>query len=138
MHVRSLLGCVLVLAVAGCSSGTGNSLSGKVTFKDKAVVGTLVLLGPDKKEVRVPLGGDGGYTASNLLAGDYVVTITPPPGMNPGQTPPPPPKDAPLPKETGEMKGMPTPPPAKYAQPNNGLKVTVSGGAQTQDFPLTQ
>ena len=128
---RCLLGLLLV-AVIGCSSGSGSTLTGKVTLNDQAVAGSVILVGPDKKEHTVPISPDGVYSVGGLAPGEYAVRL-----KGNGPKPPPPPKDVPLPKDAVDKSGPTLQPPAKYTQGNTGLKVTVSGGAQTYDIPLT-
>ena len=138
----ALLGFLATLSAGGCSSssgsGSGNAISGKVTLNGQAVAGTLAFTGPDNKEVSAPINADGTYQVTLPGKGDYTILVKPlAAGMNKGGAPVPPPKDAPAPKDMPDIKGSPgVPPPARYAQPNNGLKLTVTGGPQTHDIEL--
>jgi len=160
------LGMALLFPVlAGCASGTGK-VSGKVTYKGQPVRGGLILFRPADpalNAVTVELDAEGGYSAV-LPTGDVTVSIDnrdlePKPVFGGGV-----PANIPLPPEVraklGKAKAAtPAPPPDKpvesadaprrpsgryvpipekyYMLETSGLKFTVNGKGQTQDFELT-
>ena len=70
----------LVLAVVGCGEPRG-SVSGKVTYKDKALAGgTVVFVSEDKKnQDRALIQPDGTYLAKNVPVGKVRVGVEPAP-----------------------------------------------------------
>jgi hypothetical protein len=151
---RSLFLSAFLLA-AGC--GSKGTVSGKVTYKDKAVPGGKVQFKTEKgKSYLGTIKEDGSYTVEKVPAGPVTITVEPnePPklGTTPGFRGPPkdrmnfgPPKDAPIPEEARKafdprgqsgqkfIKDFP----AKYKDPEkSGLTYTVTGGDQTHDIPL--
>jgi len=126
-----LLGAIL--GVFGCGSGEGpaptNAVTGKCTFNGNPVNGTVVFVGSDGKEVSTPVSPvNGSYTIVNPPTGDVKVAVR---GMA-ASLPPPPVKDMPAQQSLGVA------PPAKYADPNNGLTFKVDKGRQTFDIPLKE
>jgi hypothetical protein len=127
-----------LLFVPGCGSkGPKNYVVGKVTVKGQPATGTIAFIGSDGKEVVSPIGPDGSYMIPDPPLGDAKIAVRGMPGMISG----PPPN---TPKElTKDMPGntsaptMGVPPPAKYANPTNGLTFKVTGGKQTHDIDLT-
>jgi len=108
-----------------------------VTLDGKPVAGEISFVGTSG-EAKAPLL-DGNYTVTNPPKGECNIVIQsltmgggpaikPPPGMEKAGG------------GTGTLSGTGAggvPPPAKYGQPNNGLKFTVTGGKQTYDIQLT-
>ena len=88
------------------------------------------------KEVLAPINHDGTYVVAPLPLGEATISIkrfnapTAPPARSALRL-------APLP--AGTMAASPTAsaPPARYASAGNGLSLTVTGGSQTHDIPLT-
>jgi len=126
---------LVLFLVTGCGKGgPKNSVSGKVLFKDQPVMGSVTFVGPDGKEVSGPINPDGTYTVNDPPLGEDKIAIKGIPGMV--NAPPPPQGELP------GMKGMPAPPkmavppPAKYANPANGLTFKVTGGKQTYNIDL--
>ncbi len=124
------------VTLTGCGGvgkgGAADSVSGKVTLDGQPVAGEVFFVGSDKKEVGSPIGPEGNYEISNPPKGDVLIVVKGKPGIPsiPGakaapDLPPPP-------TATGVA------PPAKYGQPNNGLKFTVTGGKQVYDIVLTK
>ena len=123
------------VAMIGCSGAGGkesskNSLSGTVTYKGQPVVGELVFMGSDRKEIKVPISEEGHYMIDNLPKGELDILVrsipkqSPPPGIKV-------PSDIPVVHAPAGVS-----PPGKYSVPGNGLKVEVTGGLQTKDLPL--
>jgi hypothetical protein len=133
----SLLLSVLAFTSLGCGGGASNPVTGKVTYKNQPVAGTIVFVGSDGKENPQPLNpADGSYSFNAPATGEYKIAVkgfsTPiAPGVGPVGAPP---------KLTGQAGNLPTSsgvaPPAKYASVDNGLKLNVTGGAQTFDIEL--
>jgi hypothetical protein len=124
---------VLLLAVTAGLGGCGppnkvnDSVTGKVTLKGQPVAGEVIFVGSDRKEVGSPIGADGSYQIYNPPKGEVQILVKGFPGAAVE-----PPKDAPPRPGAGGAA-----PPARYARPNNGLTMTVTGGKQTHDVPLT-
>jgi len=119
-----------LVLTTGCPGGKKkNEVTGKVTLDGKAVAGTVVFIGSDGKELMTLIRPDGSYTIVDPPAGEVKIKITGPLGIA-----------APGKDQAPAVGGMETgvPPPAKYASPDNGLKLTVTGGKQTYDIPLTK
>jgi hypothetical protein len=116
----------LAVVLVGCSSSSSDrptgEVSGKVTFKGKAVTeGTVTFLNPTEggsAEAKIEL--DGGYSIPTLAVGEYVVVVTPLMELkdtDPGKSPP-----APVEKPAPNI-------PMKYRQQGSTpLKTTVKGG----------
>lgn len=135
--LRLMLACLLAAALVGCgSSGPSDTLSGKVTLNGQPVNGMVVLTGADGKTAQSMISPDGVYIVVNPPKGECSVLVKGMPGMP--MSAPTAPKDA-----GGKMPGVSeskigVPPPAKYAQANNGLaKVNITGGKQTHNIELT-
>src|SRR5438045_652123 len=119
--LAGLLG--VAFALVGCTSGgeAHDSVTGKVTLDGQPVAGEVVFVSGDK-QVGSPIGQDGSYSVKNPPKGEVQILVKQLPG---------PPKNIMPAKDAPEFK---TPsgatPPAKYAQFNNGLTLTVTGGKQ--------
>lgn len=129
---RVLPACALLiaaLALTGCGSGKtpSDSVSGKVTYNGQAVSGQVVFV-INQKELITGTGPDGSYTISDLPKGEAEVLVKA--LAAPMAAPTPKGADAPPTLAGG------TAPPSKYAKPGNGLKVTITGGAQKFDIVL--
>jgi predicted small secreted protein len=123
---------VFSFSLAGCGGGGksgADSVSGKVTLGGQAVSGEIVFVGPDKKELASPIGKDGTYQISGASKGENQVLVR---SMGGGLVAPP--KGGDKTTTAGGLDG--TPPPAKYAKPDNGLKFEVTGGKQEKNFEL--
>jgi hypothetical protein len=126
-------GLLILLAVlSGCNGdGDGDTVSGKVTHQGKVVAGEVVFVGLDKKQYACPITDEGTYKIK-APKGEFQVLVKGMPG-----TKRPEPKTA---KKVAAPIAGPAPrgvaPPAKYLQPNNGLKVIVTGAEQIFDIDL--
>jgi hypothetical protein len=89
--------------------------------------GTVVFYSAQNAVISAPIDESGHYRASRVPVGEAkVVVLNPVPVSDPDHPAPP----RPLPN--------PPPVPMKYADPDNGLKVTVQGGSQEFDIHLTR
>jgi len=123
-----------LIVVVGCNPpGPKNVVSGKVTYKEKPVEGTITFITAAGKEFQGPITG-GTYFVNDIPAGEVRVTVKGPPKINVGGAG----KDLPeLPAGKGPAVQMGVSPPKKYENPDNGLKFTVKGGKETKNFDLT-
>ncbi|MFO0803294.1 MAG: hypothetical protein U0791_09255 [Gemmataceae bacterium] len=139
--VRTYLGaCTFAFALLftiGCGGGGksgSDAVTGKVTSGGQAVTGEIIFVGPDKKEAASPIGKDGSYSIMGASKGENQVLIR---AMGGGSLTPLQKGD----KEKGAVNagggGDGVTPPAKYAKPDNGLKIDVTGGKQEKNFELT-
>lgn len=122
-----------VLAAAGCgASGPHDVVTGKVTYKGKPVIGTVVFAGAGK-EIAAPINPDGTYTIKAPPAGKVRVTVK---GFPQPATPARGQKKMPTMPGTfsNPIKGVS--PPARYATPSGALAFEVIGGSQTFDVVL--
>jgi len=124
-----------LLVGAGCGGkGAKDVVSGKVTYDGKPISMGEVIFQLGDKEARGPIV-NGQYTVENPPKGEVSILVKSP---NPGG-------GQKVPDQPGEVKGgaglqtagAPVYAPAKYGEPNNGLKFTVTGGKQTHDITLT-
>lgn len=149
---RALLRCclrpsgvmaLLMLAAGGCAAGRGD-VSGKVTYKGKALVlGTVQLQAADKTLLQANIGNDGSYSIPGVPVGEarFAVSSTNPQG----------PDSQPLARgergERGERQATPpkaAPPvagwfpiPSEYGDINKSrLAYTVKKGPNTYDIDL--
>jgi len=152
-------------ALAGCGGPATGKVSGRVTYKGQPLPGGLVMFRPaDPRQnlITVELDKDGQYSAV-LPGGEMTVSIDnrdlePRPAFGSGvpagvpiapdiraklgkaALPAPPPDkpvesaDLPPPQPSGRYVPIPV---KYYAVETSGLKFTVKGGDQTQDFELT-
>jgi hypothetical protein len=165
-RVLAGLGMALFFPVlAGCGTGTGK-VSGKVTYKGQPVPGGQVLLrpaDPRQNAVSATLDEEGRYSAV-LPTGEVTVSIDnrdlePRPSFGGGipagiplsaearsklgkakAAAPAAPPDKPIESadDPRQPSGRYVPIPEKYYMAEtSGLKFTVKGGEQTQDFELT-
>lgn len=146
---------VLVLVgLAGCGSSKSRAkVSGTVTYRDQPVkAGNVTFHSEDKGSYNTTLSEQGTYEIADVPPGDMIVTIETA-SMNPDMKVPTYGGDR-VAKVTedrmaAERKGGFGPPPKevlaaryvkipdKYAGTNTtDLKIKVTGGSQTQDFPL--
>ena len=138
---------LFLILVSGCpkKSGTVGTLSGKVTYKGKEVTGgQMTFFTKEGGAVPATIKPDGTYSVRDLAVGEATVTVDTknlkpanPAAVRGGggdhkmQTGPVPPGFSQKPE--GEYVEIPP----KYAdQKKTDLKVTVTGGPQTQDFEL--
>jgi hypothetical protein len=134
-----------LLAVAGCSgsSGSDNTLSGKVTLNGQPVGGLVVLVGTDGKEQpAISTNPNGTYTAADVPRGKYTVLVKPFPDAEPGKFPVAGVEPGKLPRDVPagtvpRLSSRGVTPPVKYAKGDTGLTVTVTAGPQTYDIPLS-
>jgi len=130
------LGLVLALAslvwAAGCGGSKGkNEVTGKVTLDGQPVVGNVVFVGSDGKEVMALIRPDGTYTIPEPPMGEVKIKVIGLVGLAPpGQG------SAAAPAAGAGASGVA--PPEKYASADNGLTFNVTGGKQTKDLPLTK
>ena len=159
------LGLAFFLAVlAGCSAGVGH-VSGVVTYRGQPLPGGLIMFRPadgSQNAVSVGIDGQGRYSAE-LPPGEVMVLIdnrglatglegggddSLPSGVPPGiplspearAKVPPAPRGAarPKPADAPAAAGKYVPIPEKYFMvETSGLKITVKGGDQTENFELT-
>jgi hypothetical protein len=119
--------------LVGCGSSVQNEVTGKVTYKGQPVAGNLVFVGSDGKEsIELINTQDGSYKFIAPATGEYKIAVkgltTPGAGVGPGPG---------IQKGPGlEVLKSGVAPPAKYASPDNGLKINVTGGAQTHNIEL--
>jgi hypothetical protein len=68
---------VLALGFAGCSPNKPGAVTGKVTYKGKAVTGGTMKLYPVSGKIDIPvtLKHDGTFVSTNIPPGDYKVTV---------------------------------------------------------------
>jgi hypothetical protein len=68
----------LVLGLAGCTAPTA-SVSGKVTYKDKAVrSGNVLFIGSDSRTYYAQIADDGAYTVNGLPPGLAKIAVSSP------------------------------------------------------------
>jgi hypothetical protein len=122
---------------------SGAYVKGRVTLQGKAVAGEVIFTGPDGRKASAKASLDGSFLIQNPPLGMCKITIV----QIPGLAPPPPEvaqdkagtiKD----KVGGGIRGAKplewTIPPAKYANPDNGLKsYEVKPGRHEYDIRLT-
>jgi hypothetical protein len=131
--------CVGLVAAALLASGCGvrSTVSGKVTLGGQAVAGTVTFIGAEGKEFTAPINPDGTYTLTDTPAGAAQVVVK----CFPGTAAPLAKRNPKLPQLPGTFTAPPAPgvlPPARYAAPNNGLTLVVTGGRQTFDIELVR
>ena len=140
---------VLALGCGGSNRSAPASLSGKVTYKGSPVTaGMLTLYTNEAGVYSASLGADGTFSASDLPAGDAVVTVDTE-SANPNRKVPqygdkrggdkgatsPPPEGV---QTGGAAKGSYVKIPAKYSDKSkSGLTVTLTKGKNQKDFELT-
>jgi hypothetical protein len=132
-----LLASLVAFVGLGCGGGSSNVVTGKVTYKNQPVAGSLVFVGPDGKETPEPINPDGTYIFKAPATGEYKIAVKSfltsvgPGGQGPAVG---------VPKMSGQGTDLPSTggvaPPKKYASADNGLKVNVTGGSQTHDIEL--
>jgi hypothetical protein len=137
MGARSLglLALAAVLALASGCVRTG-SVSGQVRLNGVPLHGGVVtFIGPDGEQKVANIGSEGEYRVDGLPADTVKITVT-----NLGTNVSMPMTRSAVMKDT---HGLPQPPstqsalPRKYANPDNGLTLTVTKGKQTFDIDLT-
>ncbi len=121
---------LLVSSGCGASKNTpAEGVTGKVTLNSAPVSGELVFVTSDGSKLPTGIAPDGSYTVANLPKGELKILVmsnAPVNVMLPKGAEPP-----------AALQNAGTPPPAKYAKLNNGLKINVTGGFQTHDIELT-
>jgi hypothetical protein len=138
---KSRAGAVVFLlaALGGCNPEGKNTISGKVTRGGQPVAGTVAFVDDANKEYASPIGPDGTYQVLNLPTGHMRILVR----GNPA------PARTALTAVRGRVPGGKLPelpggavvhggvvPDKKYATPNGGLDVSVTGGDQTHDVEL--
>ena len=136
-----LAAALLLAAALACLAGCGenvpkNLVTGKVTLEGKPVSGQVVFLAADGKEYTALITGAGGYSIANAPAGEARVMVRAVGGAAPQAAPPRDGGDVKMPPTTTPGGEQGAAPPAKYASPDTGLKVNVTGGKQTFDITL--
>jgi len=124
-----------VLCLVGCSGkgGAKTTVTGKITFNNQPVSGSVHFVGPGGKEVQGALL-DGAYKVDDAEVGENKIAVKGIPGAAAPTVAPP--KDAPKLPDMGAGAKTGVAPPKKYESPENGLKYTVAPGKQTKDFEL--
>jgi len=144
-HLRSatcLFGvCVVALCMAsGCLGERRGTLTGKVTYKDKALPGGLVTFtttGDAPQSQQATIQPDGTYSAPNLAYGTLKVSVLP--GTKGGNQMPP---GAKVPKEAPEQytkaqTNTYVDIPDKYRTPDTSeLKVDLDSSTKTYNIDL--
>jgi hypothetical protein len=132
--IPAIVTIAAALSGCGCSGGGGsgptNIVKGKVTLGGQPVTGDLIFIDSSKKEYKTTTALNGDYSLPNLPKGDYVIIVK---GMGVTVKQPAGTKEL---TPDGPKGGVE--PPAKYAKPDNGLKLTVTGGDQVFPIELTQ
>jgi hypothetical protein len=127
------LPALVLLAAAGCSSGTG-TVWGKVSFDGRPLSGgTVHFLAEDGSVASCSVEPDGSYSVADVHPGLAHIGVVSEPGGRGMHSP------------TGERKadprpGMapPTPLPSHYANPKeSGVTYAVRPGRQEHDISLT-
>jgi hypothetical protein len=162
-----LIFSLFLLPVFGCTTGNVHApakLSGKITYAGNSVTaGTLLFYTGDSGVYPAVINSDGTYSATDLPAGDLVVTIETESanpnvkkqeykggagggGMYPGGKAPaggagdhkgPGAQNSPKPENAPQGGGPYVKIPSKYSDKNkSGLTVKLSAGKNTQDFDL--
>jgi hypothetical protein len=136
--VLGLTALLAALASAtGCHrAGPANTVSGRVTLDGRAVAGQVTFVGSDGKSVASPIKADGSYTVLDPPRGENTVLVK---SLTAAGASPAPPKGKAAMSPLAEVSGAPprgVTPPARYAQPNNGLRFAVTGGRQSFDIEL--
>ena len=145
---------LVLLALAGCGSGTG-AVTGRVTFRGKPVVsGSVLMMGADNKLVSGPLDAEGRYALNSVPLGTVQVAL-----VSPNPNPPPPPllrrllkrreKEMKLLEEKKDVKDPPAPAapkadrrkwfplPKQYELADtSGITTTIHEGDNTFDIEL--
>ena len=75
---------VVLFSAVGCGSDPKNNVSGKVTFEDVPVAGTIAFIGADNQETSGFINPNGTYLVKDLPLGEFKVTIKGFPGMPAG------------------------------------------------------
>jgi hypothetical protein len=156
-----LFGMLLLFPVlAGCGGGGQGTVSGKVIFKgkgpfkDKGLPGgriTFRPVDPKQSPVTVPIDPEGTYEAK-VPVGEALIAVdnrelapppkmTAPPGLPKIKLPPGAKPDAPStepsPSAAQKLPGKYQPILDKYADADkSGLRITVKGGSQAEDFEV--
>ncbi len=122
-----------LLLAAGCDESR-SGVSGKVTFNGAPITrGTVVFTAENNKAWAANISREGEYHIDGLPAGTFKVSLTnmaTAPQVRSGAAP------------AKDVQALPAaaaqpPLPRKYAKPDNGLTLTVTGGSQTFDIELT-
>lgn len=135
---RHALACLALLTLTGC--GSSSAVSGKVTYKDKPLVGgTVTFYTADNKTRSSVIGEDGSYSITKLPPGKVRIAVSPPVTasamprgmkMDPGKMGAPTGPAAPT-----TTKAPPFP--EQYKDPDkSGLTYDVTKGQQQHDIPL--
>jgi hypothetical protein len=139
---RAVLGLALLSALAalGCGGGKAAKVTGKVTYRGKALtMGSVVLVSEDgKTSARGAIQPDGTYTIDKAPVGKVQAAVSnpPPPGARGGQ----PLGGAPNDEETKQARAVASqyvPTPEKYNDPKtSGLSFDIPSGGRTLDIDL--
>lgn len=139
--VPLLLACLMLFFGPGCGGGgkgPSNVVTGKITLNGQPVMGTVVFIGPDNKEVLGGVSaGTGEYRVDNPATGLNKILVR---GLGGAGAPGPAgkPMVAPGGKDPANMVGgQGVPPPAKYGSvKTSDLTFNVTGGQETHDITL--
>lgn len=135
---RHALACLTFLTLTGCGS---NSVSGKVTYNGKPLVGgTVTFFTADQQVKSSVIGADGTYAIDKLATGPAKITVSPPvppPRMPTGMRMDPKKMGAPAGEGPRTTNVKPVSLPAKYTDPaKTELTYTVTSGKQEHDIDL--
>ena len=125
-----VFGMALALLV-GCGGPQVGTVSGTVTLDGRPVGGgTISFVSPSGNVVTASIQSDGTYVADNVLPGEVLVSVAPPP----------PQEDRQAKKQAKRAVSRPSGPwPERYGNPaRSGLKCTVQPGANTYEAMLTK
>ncbi len=132
---------LLFSLMIGCSQPIPpDMVSGKVTLDGKPVIGEIIFIGADGKQVTSSVGPTGGaYSIGNPPQGEVTIVIRSLAGMTMPAGAGPPPNAGEASKTMASTGGITSvPAPAKYADPQTSdLRYTVKPGKQEHDIQLT-
>ena len=134
------LALLLALAAAGCGGRKAAKVTGKVTYRGKALtMGSVVLVSEDgQTSVRGAIQPDGTYEITKAPVGKAQAAVSnpPPPGARGGQ----PLAGAPNDEEARQARALASqyvPTPEKYNDPKtSGLSYDIPSGGRTLDIDL--
>lgn len=144
MRACILAAAAALFAVFGCGSSTG-TISGTVSYEGAPLKGGHVIFLVGGKSFNADIGEDGGYSVSNVPAGEAKISVDTMSLARVGQikfknTPPEGAKAPPGYKmaDPEEASRRYVAIPKKFADPEqSGLKLTIKGGKQTYEIKLT-
>jgi hypothetical protein len=146
LSLRGAMAALFVLSLicaSGCGGGKsakGNTLTGKVTYRDEPLTGgSITLQSPDgKAQFKATIAPDGGYTIGGATTGEMIVTIETESikGKTGVSYQAPPGRTAP---EMGMKLEKYVEIPRSYGDPSSSpLRVTVKKGSNKANFNLNE